>query len=339
MGVKYFRINLYAPLYYIEFFQFVKGDNILMEQINNKNILVFPGQGSQYVGMSRDLAEKFTACEKIYECGSDILGYDLKDLINNSDDVKLTNTEFAQPAIFTASLIALQAARESGIAADFHAAAGHSLGEYAALVCCGVLDAENGFKAIKARSRIMAKAGQANPGGMTAVIGATAEQILETIGDSAVIANYNSPVQIVIAGTLDGLDKAEELLGKADIRRLKTVRLKTSAAFHTELMREAADEFLAEARKLTFNPAKADFYSNVYAGKAESVTAEYLHSHMISPVNFTQESEQIRQDGYDTFIEIGPGKVLSGLIKKSMEGVRVFNIEDIESLSRVGGEL
>ena len=307
-----------------------------MSQLNNKKILVFPGQGSQYTGMCRDLAENFTTSRFIFECGSDILGYDLKDLINNSDEQKLMNTEFAQPAIFAASLIALNAAKESGLLDGFNASAGHSLGEYAALVCCGVLDIENGFKAIKSRARIMAKAGEATPGGMTAVIGATKEQILEAIGDNAVIANYNSPTQIVIAGTLDGLEKAEESLNKAEIKRLKVIRLKTSAAFHTEFMKEAAKEFLEEIKDLTFNPAQADFYANVYADlMIGAIPREYLFANMVCPVKFTQQLDKIRQDGYNTFIEIGPGKVLSGLIKKTLEDVNIFNIEDMESLNKI----
>jgi [acyl-carrier-protein] S-malonyltransferase len=321
------------------YFTLCQGGDNQMSDKNAKIILLFPGQGSQYVTMGRDLAENFSECTKIYECGSDILGYDLKSLINDSDETKLMNTEFAQPAIFAASLIALTAARESGVIeklGGYKAVGGHSLGEYAALVTCGVFDMENGFKAIKARAKIMAKAGDAAPGGMTAVIGASEEQILDAIGENAVIANINSPAQIVIAGELAGLEKAEEALGKLEIKRLKVIRLKTSAAFHTELMRPAAKEFLTELEKLTFNPANCDFYSNVYADyMTGSIPPEYLFAHMVTPVKFAQQLDKIRQDGYDTFIEVGPGKVLSGLIKKTLEDVQVFNIEDIDSLNKL----
>jgi [acyl-carrier-protein] S-malonyltransferase len=307
-----------------------------LSKSNNKKILVFPGQGSQYAGMSKELCENFTKSNEIYECGSDILGYDLKTLMFDGDEVKLANTEFSQPAIFAASLVALTCAQESGIfTEEFNPSAGHSLGEYAALVACGVFDIENGFKAIKARGRIMAKAGQANPGGMAAVIGATAEQVGEVCEEADVtLANHNSPVQCVIAGEISALDKAEELLKQKDIRRLKFVRLKVSAAFHTPLMSEAAEEFLDEARSLTFNKPKADFYSNVYAAQVDEITPQYLSKHIVSSVRFVPQLEKILRDGYNTFIEVGPGKVLSGLISKTLNNVNTFNIEDMQSLEK-----
>ncbi|MCL2037173.1 MAG: ACP S-malonyltransferase [Oscillospiraceae bacterium] len=301
----------------------------------NKKILMFPGQGSQYVGMCN--FKGVSGAERIYECGSDILGYDLKTLINEGDETKLNNTEFAQPAIFAASLIALAAAKESGfLAEEYNAAAGHSLGEYAALVCCGVLDIENGFKVIKTRSRIMAKAGEKNPGAMAAVLGLNEEDIVQTLSEIEGVtpANYNAPGQIVIAGTFDALDKAESALKSKGAKRV--VRLKTSAAFHTELMREASIQFLREIQGVDFSPAKADFYSNVFADKLSDFSniPGYLAKHIRSSVKFAQELEKIREDGYDTFIEIGPGKVLSGLAKKTLSNISIFNVEDSASLEK-----
>jgi [acyl-carrier-protein] S-malonyltransferase len=278
------------------------------------------------------------------------LGYDLKKLLWESDEAKLMNTEFAQPAIFAASLVSLTALQENGIVENIadvnaesskasYACAGHSLGEYAALVACGVLDMESGFKAIGARGRIMAKAGEANPGGMTAVIGMTAEQVEEICTEAGVVlANYNSPVQNVIAGKLENLERAEELLKQKEVKRLKVVRLKTSAAFHTELMRTAANEFLEEAKSLTFSAAKADFYSNVYADlMTDNFSPEYLFAHMCCPVKFVPQLQKIHADGYGTFIEVGPGKVLSGLTKKTLgdlEGVQIYNVENMEDLEK-----
>jgi len=317
--------------------------------MNNKKILLFPGQGSQYAGMSRDLAEKFSANSQIkavYECGSDILGYDLKALMYADDadsSAKLSDTLYAQPTIFAASLVSLFALQEAGVVGEVNACAGHSLGEYAALVCCGVLDVESGFKAIKVRSQIMSKAGKANPSGMAAVIGVGAD-IVSSVCDKVnlqglyvTLANHNSPQQCVIAGELDALDKAEEILkALPDVKRLKVVRLKVSAAFHCKLMKEASQTFLEEltSLKLSFGDPKADFYSNLTAGKIEHISAEYLSTHMLSPVMFVPQLLKIHSKGYGVFIETGPGKVLSGLVSKTLEDVKVFNAEDSESLTK-----
>ena len=311
---------------------------------NDKKILIFPGQGSQYGGMSKELALKFPKADLVYECGSDILGYDLKELIHSDDtDSRLTDTRFVQPAIFAASLVSLIAAQESGVCAEYHAAAGHSLGEYAALVCCGVLDMENGFKIIKSRSTVMAQAGSQNPGGMAAVIGLSAEEVnavCEQVRQSGIyvtLANHNSPQQVVIAGETVGLDKAEELLKQKEVKRLKIVRLKVSAAFHSVLMIEAAQIFKKEAEKITFLPPKADFYSNVTTDKLTDFTnmPEYLSAHITSPVMFVPQLMNIQKDGYDTFVEVGPGKVLSGLVKKTFDDAKTYNIEDLASLNKI----
>jgi [acyl-carrier-protein] S-malonyltransferase len=296
--------------------------------------------------MGKNLAENFSAADRIYECGSDILGYDLRDLINNADESKLTDTQFAQPAIFAASLIALEAAKQSGVLGDAaHSAegcacAGHSLGEYAALVACGVLDMQGGFTAIKERSRIMAKAGEKAPGGMTAVVGmesseveAVCNEVLQD-GEYVCVANYNTPQQTVISGTIAGLEKAEAILESKQVRRLKVIRLKTSAAFHSKLMLEAAEQFKQQVQSVTLSLPSADFYSNVTGGKVSEITAIDLAKHIQSPVRFVEQLNAIKADGFDTFIEIGPGKVLSGLIKKTLSDVKIMNIEDTESLTK-----
>jgi len=297
--------------------------------MNCKKMLLFPGQGSQYVGIHEVISNN------INECASDILGYDLKKKLTSATEEELANTLLAQPAIFAASLSALES-----LADKDYAAAGHSLGEYAALVACGVLDTENGFKAIKARSEIMSRV---RGGGMAAVLGSDADVIeaacLETGGVYAV--NYNSPQQTVIAGTLEALSKAEELLKAKGAKRV--VRLNVSAAFHSEFMQQASEEFGEFAKGLTYGEFKRDFYSNVTGEKLipESglLMSEYLAKHMRSPVRFTDELYAAQKAGIDTFIEVGPGKTLTGLITKIAPDVRVYNVSDSESLAKTVEEL
>ncbi|MCL1832200.1 MAG: ACP S-malonyltransferase [Oscillospiraceae bacterium] len=310
--------------------------------MKNKKILLFPGQGSQYGGMSKEIAEKFPKkAAEIHECGSDILGYDLKELLYNGGDEKLSDTLYAQPAIFAASLISLIAVQESGALKGGFAAAGHSLGEYAALVACGVMTTEAGFKAIKARAEIMSRAGQVNPGSMAAVIGASYDDVCKaceqvtSVGGYVTLANYNSPQQCVISGEKHALAQAEELLKTLGIKRLKIVPLKVSAAFHSKMMKTAAEEFAQAAKKLTYSQPEQPFYSNLTAGKITEISAEYLSTHIISPVMFVPQLQKIHSDKFDIYIEVGPGKVLSGLVSKTLpcEEIRVLNVENESNLA------
>jgi [acyl-carrier-protein] S-malonyltransferase len=201
---------------------------------------------------------------------------------------------------------------------------------------------ENAFAILKERGRIMAKAGQDNPGGMAAVIGPTAEQVeqvcdtVQSTGAGYVtLANYNSPVQCVIAGELSALDKAEELIGELQVKRTKVIRLKVSAAFHSTMMTRAADEFKAFLSKYTFGTIESglDLYSNVTGDKITELNAEYLAKHMLSPVRFVEQLKKMQSDGYNIFVECGPGKVLTGLVSKTLiNDIHVFNVQDTASL-------
>ncbi|MCL2754730.1 MAG: ACP S-malonyltransferase [Oscillospiraceae bacterium] len=324
--------------------------------MSNKKILLFPGQGSQSPGMLRELAEKFGSSPKIkavFECGADILGYDLKSLLFTQDDgestqasAKLADTLYAQPAIFAASLVSLYSMQIAGQASrfltgEYNDSAGHSLGEYAALVSCGVLDMESGFKAIKVRAEIMSRAGKTNPGGMTAIIGLSHQQVtaicdkLRIMGFFATLANFNSPLQCVIAGEEAALAKAEILAKKVpDAPRVKCVRLKVSGAFHTKLMNAASEEFKEAISGISFAEPKANFYSNVTGGRIEHINADYLAMHIVSPVMFAAQLKKIHSKGYSTYIETGPGKILSGLVGKTLVNVKTYNVEDEASLAR-----
>lgn len=299
-----------------------------------KKAFLFSGQGSQYQGMGLDLAEKFTPAKEILECGSDILGFDLKDKLANSTAEELAQTRLSQPAIFTASLLSLCAARENGL--DCDAVAGHSLGEYAAMYASGMLTLEDAFKAIKLRSEAMSKAAENSTGAMAAIIGAdneTIDKICGEVNGFLAPANYNSPVQTVIAGEQAAVDEA---IAKFTEMGKRSVKLAVSAAFHTKMMKSAADEFKEEIKNFTFSAPKCDFYANLYGKKLEDFSdmPSYLAAHICSPVKFVDELNAMQSAGIDTFIELGPNKVLTGLVRKTLKGVVFANIENLESLEK-----
>lgn len=284
--------------------------------------------------MGLDLAEKFTPAKEILECGSDILGFDLKDKLANSTAEELAQTRLSQPAIFTASLLSLCAARENGL--DCDAVAGHSLGEYAAMYASGMLTLEDAFKAIKLRSEAMAKAAENSTGAMAAIIGAdneTIDKICAEVNGFLAPANYNSPVQTVIAGEGAAVDEA---IAKFTEMGKRSVKLAVSAAFHTKMMKSAADEFKEEIKNFTFSAPKCDFYANLYGKKLEDFSdmPSYLAAHICSPVKFVDELNAMQSAGIDTFIELGPNKVLTGLVRKTLKGVVFANIENLESLEK-----
>lgn len=298
-----------------------------------KTAFLFSGQGSQYPGMGAELAEKFGA-KDILECGSDIMGFDLMKKLTDSTPDELSQTRLSQPAIFTASLISLHAARESGI--ENAAVAGHSLGEYAAMYASGMLSMEDAFKAIKLRSEAMAKAAEATGGAMAAVIGCnneTIDKICAEVEGFVAPANYNSPVQTVIAGETAAVDSAVAKLTELGKR---SVKLAVSAAFHTKLMQPAADEFKAAISAFKFGKPDCDYYANLYGKLLEDFTdmPSYLAAHICSPVRFADELESMSAAGIEAFVELGPNKVLTGLVKKTLRGAVAVNIENNETLEK-----
>ena len=299
-----------------------------------KKAFLFSGQGSQYPGMGAELAAKYPACKSVLECGSDIMGFDLLKKLTDSNAEELAQTRLSQPAIFTTSVLALTAIREEGV--DCDAVAGHSLGEYAAMYASGMLPLEDAFKAIKLRSEAMAKAAENSHGAMAAVVGADDALIAEVCGSVsgfAAPANYNSPVQTVIAGEADAVDEA---IAKFTEHGKRCVKLAVSAAFHTKLMQSAADEFKAQIADLKFNAPNCGFYSNLYGKKLDDFSdmPSYLASHICSPVKFVDELNAMQSAGIDTFVELGPGHVLTGLVRKTLKGVVNANVENPETLEK-----
>lgn len=299
-----------------------------------KTVFLFSGQGSQYPGMGAELASKFGSAKQILECGSDILGYDLLKKLTDSTPEELAQTRLSQPAIFTVSLLALNAVRENGI--ENHAVAGHSLGEYAAMYAAGMLTLEDAFKAIKLRSAAMAKAAEITHGAMAAVIGADASTIDEVcagVHGYCVPANFNCPVQTVIAGDSNAVDEAVSAFTE---RKIRCVKLAVSAAFHTKHMESAAEEFKSQIADFKFEKPNCAFYSNLYGSEITDFPnmPDYLAAHICNPVKFTNELNAMNESGIEAYVELGPGKVLSGLVRKTLKPAVNTYVENSETLEK-----
>lgn len=300
----------------------------------SKNVLLFSGQGSQYVGMAKELYDKYDGAKAVFKKAEEVLGYDLKKIVFDGPDTELNKTVYSQPAIMATSLCAFEALKANEV--SFSGVAGHSLGEYAALVVSGVVSIEDGFKLIKARAEAMQKAAEENEGAMCAIIGPSNEEIeavCQSISGYVVPVNYNSPVQTVIAGEISAVDAAVEIFTE---KKARCMRLNVSSAFHSRLMKSAADEFINTAKTVSFNTPNIAFYSNVLGERLTDFSdmPTLLASHIVSPVKFVSELEAMVRDGFDTFIELGPNKVLTGLVRKTLTDVTFANVENEKTLEK-----
>ncbi len=301
----------------------------------SKTAYVFPGQGSQYVGMGKSLYEQSSQAREMYRQADEIAGYALSTVCFEGPEERLKQTNITQPAIFLQSVV-LTRLLESGEAGM---AAGHSLGEYSALVYAGALSFEEGLKLVKLRGELMLKAGQLRPGTMAAVIGLEPEAVEELCAEAASsgavqCANFNSPGQIVISGSVPGVRKAMEL---AKARGAKLVReLVVSGAFHSELMTGARDEFRSALAAAPIRDARIPVYANVSARPVRNAgqIRKLLDEQLTSPVRWEESILRMAADGAKTFVEIGPGKVLQGLVKRIDPSAGIRGVDTIEDIPR-----
>lgn len=296
---------------------------------------IFPGQGSQYAGMGCDLAENFQVAREVFEEADDLLGQPLSRLCFDGSADQLRATENTQPAILAVSVAAWRVIKSE----DFPAAgyvAGHSLGEYSALVAAGGLAFGTALKMVRARGQYMQEAVPIGVGAMAAVsaeLSVVTEACEDARGDGICSpANINSPKQIVIAGHTSAVDKAVELLKERGVRRVK--KLNVSAPFHCELMQPAAERLAIDLEAAEFRDFTVPLVTNVDATLIDSglQARDALRRQVTAPVCWQQSVELLCREGVTTFVEVGPGKVLSGLVRQTWSDARCLNVEDVISL-------
>ncbi|OLO40858.1 [acyl-carrier-protein] S-malonyltransferase [Alkalihalophilus pseudofirmus] len=311
-----------------------------------KIAFIFPGQGSQFVGMGQNLIENRPDLQAIYDTADKQLGYALSNIMLNGPEDQLKRTENTQPALLTMSVAVLEALKAYDLTPDY--VAGHSLGEYSALVCAKSLSFQDAVHAVRQRGLFMEEAVPAGEGAMAAILGMDREALLEVTeevsnnGDAVQLANLNCPGQIVISGTAEGVRKASVLAKEKGAKR--ALPLQVSGPFHSSLMKPAADKLTNVLDGITISEAKIPVIANVTADVVtdSKQIKEKLIEQVYSPVLWEDTVRRLLDLGVDTFIEIGAGNVLSGLVRKVERRVNVFAVNDMESidamLSKLKGE-
>ncbi|MBU2541079.1 MAG: ACP S-malonyltransferase [Candidatus Omnitrophica bacterium] len=309
--------------------------------MNKKIAYIFPGQGAQYPGMGKDLYESSEAARRIFEKADNLLGFSLSNICFNASSEELKRTDICQPAILTVNIAALAALEEHNNnipSASF--CAGLSLGEYAGLVAADVFTFEDALKIVCKRGQFMEEAASKTKGAMAAIIGLDEKIVRKITSDSGVyIANLNCPGQIVISGEAERLKKAAQRAKEAGA--LKVINLEVSGAFHSPLMKEASDKLLEELSRYTINPAKTDIVFNATAQPADSSQdiKDNLVKQVASSVLWENSMRYIINNGVSLFIELGPGKVLKGLLRRIDSSVDVLNLAKQKDVEEVVSQL
>lgn len=304
-----------------------------------KICFMFSGQGAQYVGMGKELYEKYPICKKVYDEADETLGIKMSDICFSEND-KINETEYTQPAILTTSYAIFKLVEEVGIRADYMA--GLSLGEYTALCASGAISFKEGVALVKKRGKYMTEAVPKGIGAMTAVLNATEDVIKKALEKATTdteivtVANYNTIGQIVIAGHINAVSRAEEILKEEGIK--KVVRLNVSGPFHTTLLSEASEKLEKELENVHIDKPKVPVITNVTAKEIENIK-QTLVRQVKSPVLWEQTVKNLIGRGVDTFIELGPSKTLSSFVKKIDKNVKIYNVEDVKSFEKMKSEI
>lgn len=310
-----------------------------LQDIDNKKIgYVFPGQGSQTVGMGKDLVEQSDEAKKIFETADDILGFSLSSICFEGPADELEDTWNAQPALLVTSTAALavlrQRASEAGVTLNPIVTAGHSLGQFTALVAANAIDFADALRLVRERGRLMKEAGEQHPGGMAAILGMDDAELEGVVRDASTegvirIANANCPGQTVISGEIPALERASQLAQERGAR--KVARLGVSIASHSPLMSDAAAQLTNQLAGVAFRDPEFPVIDNATAGQLNGAAAirDSLASHMESPVNWTTSVQTMVDLGVETFVELGAGSVLAGLNRRIDRSVPTLGLKDL----------
>lgn len=311
-----------------------------MGDLTPKIAFVFSPQGSQTPGMGKDLYENLPVCAEVFETANEALGFDLAAICFNGPEEELRNTEVAQPALLTTSIAALRALESEGFSPA--AVAGHSVGEYAALVAAGAIAFEDGVRLVRRRGELMSQAGANADGAMAAIIGVSSDEVSRIVADAAEsdvlnVANYNSPEQTVISGARPAVERACELAKSRGAKR--ALLLNVSGAFHSKLMNTAAERMREELANVSINAPKTPIVANVladYAATPEQIR-ESLVNQLSGSVRWVDSIRKMSADGCGVFVEAGIGQALVGMIKRIAPEAKTAAVSDTASLAAFVG--